>query len=59
MKTHNIIVPSYLKFEKTLEFIDTFKSLKEDCNYVFDFKNLKQIDPFSLLCLRRTVVKNK
>lgn len=51
MKIHNIIVPSYLKFEKTLEFINTFKSLRENRKYIFDFKNLIHIDPFSLLCL--------
>ncbi|SOU87097.1 hypothetical protein [Tenacibaculum dicentrarchi] len=51
MQREIITVPSHLIFDKTLEFINTFKNLREQREYIFDFKNLKRIDPFSLLCL--------
>lgn len=51
MEKYNIIIPSHLLFNQTLIFIDSFKNLRQIRNYVFDFKNLKRIDPFSLLCL--------
>lgn len=51
MEKHDIIIPSHLLFNETLIFIDSFKDLRQIKNYVFDFKNLRRIDPFSLLCL--------
>ena len=51
MEKYEIIIPSHLIFNETLMFIDSFKNLRLDRNYVFNFKNLKRIDPFSLLCL--------
>ncbi|QXP60430.1 ATP-binding protein [Olleya sp. HaHaR_3_96] len=51
MQKKIIVVPSHLIFDQTLNFINTFKNLREEREYVFDFKNLNRIDPFSLLCL--------
>jgi hypothetical protein len=51
MENYEIIIPSHLLFNETLIFIDSFKDLRLVRNYVFDFKNLRRIDPFSLLCL--------
>jgi hypothetical protein len=51
MKKHYIEVPSYLIYKNTLDFINTFKDLREDRRYIFDFKYLETIDTLSLLCL--------
>lgn len=46
-----IKVPRYLIFERTIDFVNTFKELNDVARYTFDFNNLKRIDPFSLLYL--------
>lgn len=46
-----IKVPENLIFESTIEFIKTLTQLKEAKKYIFDFKNSRRIDPFSLLYL--------
>lgn len=51
MDKHIIIIPKYLIFENTITFINSFKELRENMDYVFDFKNLSLIDPFSILFL--------
>ncbi|NHM02593.1 hypothetical protein [Flavobacterium difficile] len=51
MEKHYISVPEYLVFENTIHFINSFKLLNEQRLYVFDFKNLRRIDPFSILLL--------
>ncbi|KIX20214.1 hypothetical protein SY27_13815 [Flavobacterium sp. 316] len=51
MEKHNISVPEYLVFKDTIDFINSFKLLKGQRIYVFDFKNLRRIDPFSILLL--------
>lgn len=51
MNEMTIQVPRYLIFERTIEFVSSFKHLSNQNKYVFDFENLKRIDPFSLLYL--------
>lgn len=51
MKETYILVPRNLIFEQTIEFITTFKEKNEVCKYIFDFKDMRRIDPFSLLLL--------
>jgi hypothetical protein len=51
MEKHIIIVPKYLVFEETISFINSFKTLPESKDYIFDFKLLSRIDPFSILFL--------
>jgi len=46
-----IEVPRYLIFERTIDFINSFKNLDSKNKYIFDFEKLKRIDPFSLLYL--------
>ena len=51
MEKHIIIVPKYLVFEETISFINSFKTLTANKDYIFDFKLLSRIDPFSILFL--------
>ncbi|RYJ42884.1 hypothetical protein [Flavobacterium beibuense] len=51
MKELIILVPKYLFFEDTIEFINSFKDLRNSKKYIFDFKNLIRIDSISLLLL--------
>lgn len=51
MEEYIIYVPKYLLFESTIDFINSFKNLREKRKYVFDFKNQIRIDPISLLLL--------
>ncbi len=51
MEKHYISVPEYLVFENTISFINSFKLLREQRIYVFDFESLRRIDPFSILLL--------
>jgi len=46
-----IKVPRYLIFERTIDFVNSFKDSWTNGHYVFDFELLKTIDPFSLLYL--------
>jgi hypothetical protein len=51
MDKYIITVPKYLVFEETISFINSFKMLKENKDYIFDFNLLSRIDPFSILFL--------
>jgi len=51
MKEICILVPRNLIFEQTIEFISTFTEKREIGKYIFDFRDMKRIDPFSLLLL--------
>ncbi|WP_242929044.1 hypothetical protein [Pontibacter vulgaris] len=44
-----IRVPQHLYFEDTINFVNSFSSIREEKNYVFDFKETSIFDPFSLL----------
>jgi len=46
-----ILVPRNLIFEQTIKFISTFKERNEIGRYIFDFSDMRRIDPFSLLFL--------
>ena len=49
MNDEIIEVPQHLSFEKTIDFINSFASIRKESNYIFDFNKTKIIDPFSLL----------
>ncbi|WP_282133006.1 hypothetical protein [Cellulophaga baltica] len=49
MKEKTIDVPKNLYFEETIDFVNSFASIRKKRNYVFDFKKTLRIDPFSLL----------
>lgn len=51
MEKYIITVPKYLVFQDTISFINSFKELRDDKDYIFDFNLLSRIDPFSILVL--------
>lgn len=51
MKDKKIKVPQHLYFEETINFVNSFASIRKERNYIFDFKRTTRIDPFSLLFL--------
>lgn len=51
MQKHVISIPNNLVIDETIAFINSFKELKELREYIFDFKLLVRIDPFSILLL--------
>lgn len=46
-----IKVPRNLILDLTIEFISSFKDIRKQAKYVFDFEEQRRIDPFSLLLL--------
>lgn len=46
-----IKVPRNLIFELTIDFINSFKEIRKEAKYIFDFEEQKRIDPFSILLL--------
>lgn len=59
MKEIHILVPRNLIFEQTIEFIGSFNQNREKGKYIFDFRDMGRIDPFSLLLLSSELVTFK
>jgi hypothetical protein len=63
MNEITVQVPRYLIFERTIDFVNSFKNKQGFNKCVFDFEQLNRIDPFSLLYLsselRTFKIKNK